>query len=77
MLSSMLKTVPSSSHEPLLTQAEILERIFGSRLNSKKFDRMRRAGLFPTYKLGHRTLLYSEAEVRSALRRLRVNSVQS
>ncbi|PWT80408.1 MAG: hypothetical protein C5B58_11750, partial [Acidobacteria bacterium] len=63
-------------NEPLLTQREILERIFGGRLNAKKFESMRRQGLFPTYKLGHRTLMYSEAEVRAALRRLRVRGVE-
>ena len=66
---------PSPS-EPLLTQAEILERIFGGRLSAKKFESMRRQGLFPTYKLGHRTLMYSESEVRAALRRLRVRGVE-
>ena len=76
-LPNMLKTVPSTSHEPLLTQREILERIFGGRLNAKKFEAMRRQGLIPCYRLGHRSLLYSESEVRAALRRLRVRGVES
>jgi hypothetical protein len=71
----MLKVIPASSHEPLLTQREVLEKVFNGRLHTKKFEAMRRQGLFPVYKLGHRTLMYSEAEVRLALRRLRVGTL--
>jgi len=56
----------------LLTQEEILQKIFGKRLHPKKFEEMRRRGLIPYVKMGHRTYMYDESAVRRALRRLRV-----
>jgi hypothetical protein len=68
----MLKTVSSTPREQMITQKEILQRVFGGNLTRTKFEAMRRAGLFPSYRLGHRTLLYLESEVRAALRRMRM-----
>jgi len=62
--------------DQLLTQEEVLKRIFGNRLHPKKFEAMRRQRLIPFVKLGHRTFLYDEAAVRRALNRLEVSELK-
>jgi len=66
-------SIPESLAEgQLLTKEEVLKKIFGNRLHPKKFEAMRRQGLIPYVRLGHRIYMYDEREVRRALRRLRV-----
>jgi len=70
----MVKT--SLAPEQLLTQEEVLKKVFGNRLHPKKFEAMRRQGLIPYIKCGHRTFLYDESAIRRALGRLTVKGLE-
>lgn len=59
-------------NEKLLTEAELLALI---NVPVKKFGEMRRAGIVPFVKLGHRSYRYRLSSVMRALRKLEVQEV--
>ena len=58
------------SIEKLLTQSELLGEEALRNVSSDKFGRLRRLGLIPYIKLGHKTYLYQKTRVMEALAKL-------
>ncbi len=63
-----------NSEEKFLTQDELLgDKIFEN-VSANKFERLRRLGLVPFLRLGHRTYLYQKSRVLEALAKLESHS---
>lgn len=62
------------SHEKFLTEEELLEDEFFKNITPTKFGRLRRLGLIPFLKLGHKTYLYQKSRVLAALAKLESHS---
>jgi hypothetical protein len=57
--------------DKLLTEEQLFVRL-GRFVSPQKFAQLRRQGLVPFVRLGHKTYRYVEADVRRALRKLTV-----